>query len=231
MSITDPPAGRVVSGGVYAQTLSRGLVVLEVLAQAHGPLSANQLQDLVGVNRSVMYRLLRTLEAHGLIADGEGGYELGLGIVSLARSVARDLRSAAQPILASLAEAAGATAVLSIVDGAEVVTLLQVNPRTGPHVRFGEGLRQELGLGSPGVALLAARPATSAERPDIAAARVAGYSRSEGEIAAGTVGISAAVAGLDAAISVVFLSNHPFPEAKVAADVQAAASDLARTVP
>ena len=54
-----------------SQTLSRGIRILEVLADARESLTIDQVARRLDVHRSVAYRLLRTLEDHGLVArDG-----------------------------------------------------------------------------------------------------------------------------------------------------------------
>lgn len=221
----------------YLQTLSRGIAVLEALTEAGEPVSGNELARRIGVHRTVAYRLLRTLEAHRLVTEtADGRHALGLGLVSLASGVTSDLRSVAAPILAELAETTRATAFLSMADGDDVVTLLQVEPRhPGPRVTFGQGLRRPLGVGSPGTAILAGRPALPGEREAVTRARRAGYARSEGELEPGTVGFSAPLkAGerpANASVSVVFLSGHAFADADAAAAVRQAATAISAAGP
>src|SRR5688500_16318930 len=50
-----------------SQTLSRGIRILEILADVREPLSIDEIARRLEVHRSVAYRLLRTLEDHGLI--------------------------------------------------------------------------------------------------------------------------------------------------------------------
>ena len=50
-----------------SQTLSRGIRILEILADAREPLSIDEIARRLDVHRSVAYRLLRTLEDHGLV--------------------------------------------------------------------------------------------------------------------------------------------------------------------
>ena len=62
----------------HSQTLSRGIRVLEILADAREPLSIDELAQRLGVHRSVAYRLLRTLEHHRLtVRDARGRIILG----------------------------------------------------------------------------------------------------------------------------------------------------------
>ncbi|BDZ54800.1 hypothetical protein GCM10025870_18730 [Agromyces marinus] len=68
-----------------SQTLSRGIRVLEVLADADRNLSIDEVAAGLGVHRSVAYRLVRTLEEHGLVArDAAGRLLLGTGLAALA---------------------------------------------------------------------------------------------------------------------------------------------------
>ena len=68
-----------------SQTLSRGIRILEILADAREPLSIDEIARRLGVHRSVAYRLLRTLEDHGLVTrDGAGRIQLGARMAALA---------------------------------------------------------------------------------------------------------------------------------------------------
>ena len=71
--------------GTRSQTLHRGLALLEMIAET--PLSLPDVVRLSGLHRSVVYRLLRTLEDHRLIERGaDDPYRGGLGLVGLARN-------------------------------------------------------------------------------------------------------------------------------------------------
>ena len=68
-----------------SQTLSRGIRILEILADAREPLSIDEIARRLGVHRSVAYRLLRTLEDHGLVTrDAAGRIQLGARMAALA---------------------------------------------------------------------------------------------------------------------------------------------------
>ena len=96
-----------------SQTLSRGIQVLEVLAEAGRPMSAQQIARKLDLKRPIVYRLLKTLEQHQLLRSdsANGQFELGLGLLSLTRNVKRDLRQAVYPVIRDLAERVGTTAV------------------------------------------------------------------------------------------------------------------------
>ncbi|HSE54507.1 MAG TPA: helix-turn-helix domain-containing protein, partial [Nocardioidaceae bacterium] len=96
-----------------SQTLDRGLRVLDVLAKSPGGLSITELASVVGVNRTVVYRLVATLEQHGLARrDSAGRLHVGLGVLALARGLQPVLRELANPVLRGLAEELGSTAHL-----------------------------------------------------------------------------------------------------------------------
>ena len=83
-----------------SQTLDRGLRVLEVLAGSPAGLTVTALAAEVGVNRTVVYRLLATLEQHGLARrDSSGLVHVGLGVLALARGLQPVLRELAVPVL------------------------------------------------------------------------------------------------------------------------------------
>ncbi|MEU4744689.1 helix-turn-helix domain-containing protein, partial [Actinosynnema sp. NPDC023658] len=162
----------------YSQTLGKGLRALEALRSHPAGLGVNALAAELGLHRTVVYRLLGTLRAHGLVAqDGTGRFRLGVGLVALAGAVVVDLRTAAAPRLATLADEVGATAFLALVDGDEVVTAHVVDPRrAGVHVGYRIGARHRLEVNGAGIAVLAARPALVGERAEVASARERGYS-------------------------------------------------------
>ncbi len=64
-----------------SQTLDRGLRVLKLLADTDHGLTVTELSTKLGVNRTVVYRLLATLEQHCLVRRDLGGRaRVGLGV-------------------------------------------------------------------------------------------------------------------------------------------------------
>ncbi len=143
-----------------SQTLSRGIRMLEILADAGEPLALDELSRRLDVHRSVAYRLLRTLEDHGLAARNDAGrIELGARLAALAAGVAHDLQSEALPELTAAANDLGMTCFLAVLDRDECVTLVSVEPRHAvASVAQRPGSRHAAGVGAPGKALLAMLP-------------------------------------------------------------------------
>lgn len=146
-----------------SQTLSRGIRILEVLADAREPLSIDDLARRLDVHRSVAYRLLRTLEDHGLVArDGNGRVALGARMAALAAGVAHDLQAEALPELTDVANEFGMTCFLSVLDHDECVTLASVEPRHAvASVAQRPGTRHPVTRGAPGKAILSLVPGAS----------------------------------------------------------------------
>jgi len=160
-----------------SQTLSRGLSVLEVLAETGQPMTAQQIANELSIKRPIVYRLLKTLERHQLLGSytREGYYELGLGLLSLTRNVKRDLRQAAFPIIRDLAEKAGTTVVLGLRDGDEIVYVLTAEAELARMaVRSREGTRRPLDSTS-GLALRMTSPPHPEDDDELLQARKRGY--------------------------------------------------------
>ncbi|MDB5451623.1 MAG: IclR family transcriptional regulator [Caulobacteraceae bacterium] len=61
----------------YVQSLQRGVAVLDVLAASSRPQNAREVAVAAGLDRTITYRILRTLEKEGLVEAAPGGFQLG----------------------------------------------------------------------------------------------------------------------------------------------------------
>jgi DNA-binding IclR family transcriptional regulator len=203
-----------------SQTLDRGLRVLEVLAESPGGLTVTALAARVGVNRTVVYRLVATLEQHKLARrDAAGLVHVGLGMLSLARGLQPVLREIAAPVLRSLAEELGMTAHLTVADGGEALAIAVVEPSwTDFHVGYRVGSRHPLGQGAAGRAILRGREPGAD-----------GFVETSGELQAGARGVAAPLRGLDgleASVGIVTLGD--LDAQVVGPKVVAAAAEVAQ---
>ena len=209
-----------------SQTLDRGLRVLELLADSPEGLTVTEIAAALGVSRTVVYRLVVTLEQHGLLRRGaDGRARMGLAVLSLARYVQPLLREAAAPSLRRLADATGATAHLTVVDGQDALAVAVVEPtRSDFHVAYRVGARHPLDRGAAGKAVLAAR--ATGGRPF-----EPGWVVSTGELQQGAYGLAApllGVAGIEASVGVVTLMELPVED--VGPKVLRAAGEVARAL-
>ena len=207
-----------------SQTLDRGLRVLSVLAGSPGGLSITELSAAVGVNRTVVYRLVATLEQHGLARrDSAGRLHVGLGVLALARGLQPVLRELANPVLRALAEELGSTAHLTVADGGEALAIAVVEPTwTDFHVAYRVGARHPLEQGAAGKAILLGRDMA------IGAHEEPRYVQTVGELQAGARGVASPVLGVDgleASVGIVTLGDLELTT--VGPRVTAAAHDVA----
>jgi DNA-binding IclR family transcriptional regulator len=210
-----------------SQTLDRGLACLDFVAASDRAVSIDEAAAALALHRSIVYRLMRTLEMRRLVErDADGDFLPGPYLAVLSRSVRRTLRAAAAPIVAGLAEDLQMTAFLVVADGDEAVTVDSVEPRSlNAHVAYRPGTRHPIDRGAPGLALLAAQPVRAGERSEVELARRRGWAHSEAEVIAGMVSVAAPIAD-QGALAVLWLAG-----AEVSADtVGRLVADAARRI-
>jgi DNA-binding IclR family transcriptional regulator len=205
-----------------SKTLDRGLRALEELADAPTGLTVTELADHLGVNRTIVYRLLATLELHGLARrDAAGRARLGIGVLALARRVQPLLRDAAAIPLRRLAEEVGATAHLTVVDGTEALAVAVVEPTwTDYHVAYRVGSRHALDRGAAGRAIVAYRDNGTKT-----------YIVTQGELQSGAFGIAAPlvdVPGIEASVGVI--SFGELDPARTGPRIVRAAAEVAKAL-
>lgn len=220
-AVVGPADGVAGRGGETSQTLDRGLRLLHLVADASGGLTVTEAASRLGVGRAAVYRLVGPLTAHGMVRrDADGRLRLGAGVLQLARRAQPLLAEGALPALRRLAEQAGATAHLTVVEGGEGVALAVVEPSwTSFHVAYRAGARHPLDRGAAGRAILAGRDG------------VAEPVSSSGELQSGAYGVAApvlGVPGLEASVGVVALA--PLDVDTVGPQVLAAATTIATTL-
>jgi DNA-binding IclR family transcriptional regulator len=197
------------------QALDRGLRLLTLIAESPRPLSRSEVARLAHLNPSTAFRLLATLEAHGLIerVPGGRGYRRGVATLLLAAGgIEEAIRRHARPLLEILRDATGESSVVSAVGAANFAPLEQVDGIHALSVRW-IGRRFPLNCTSPGKLVLAAMteaeldaflahplealtPLTltdpTAIRAELAEVRRTGIATSIGDHELGVIGISAA---------------------------------------
>ncbi len=208
-----------------SQTLDRGLNVLEVLADNPDGLTVTELAQRLEVSRTIVYRLVVTLEQHGLLRRGKDNRcRLGVAALTLARQVQAMVRDAAVPALRRLAEQFNATAHLTLVDGAEALAVAVVEPaRADVHASIRAGARTPLDRGVAGRAAMATR---AEGRP-----LDAGWVISGGDSARGGYAVAApllGVVGFEASVGVVSMAE--LDTAIVGPKVVEAAANIARAL-
>ncbi|MEA2287915.1 MAG: hypothetical protein QOJ21_3958 [Solirubrobacteraceae bacterium] len=116
------------------QSVDRAAELLKAVGAGPAPVSVAELADRCGLNRSTAWRLLATLEHHGLVdrEPATGRYTVGYAVLALAASAGHEpLVRRAHPVLAELAARCGETASLAVPRRLQVVYVDQVQ---APHV-------------------------------------------------------------------------------------------------
>lgn len=221
------------------QSVDRALDLLAAVAASEQAPSVADLAAHCGINRSTAWRLLATLEAHGMVerASASSGFRVGYGAVRLGAaadeaSVARRVR----PALEDLSAATGETVSLALV---KTASLRYVDHLSVIGATFAPWTEERVSLHSTssGKIFLAwlseaeregALPSTlerftenttvdrQALETELAEARRLGYACCRGEDAALTNGVSAAV--LDARRRPIAVVNIWGPERRIPTD-------------
>ncbi|MER5438742.1 helix-turn-helix domain-containing protein [Streptomyces sp. NPDC002790] len=196
--MSDKQAGKAVG----SQTLSRGLLALELVAGQPQGLAVQDVAERLGVHRTIAYRTLVTLAEHHLVVRAsDGRYRAGSGTVTLARGYAAGVREAALPVLRRTADELGATVALIAAEGDEAVAVAVVEPLSVDyHLSYRVGSRHPVGVGAAGLALAALRLSARAESPEVTQARDQGYAQTFGQIEPGAYGVAVPLYLADAAL-------------------------------
>ncbi|ONI71059.1 IclR family transcriptional regulator [Actinosynnema sp. ALI-1.44] len=142
-----------------SQSLDRALTLLDGLAE--GPRTLDQLAEVIGVHKSTVLRLLRTLEAHRFVQrDGVRYYRLGTALFDLAhRSLEdRDVRRSVEAALRDLNAQTGHTVHLASYEDGEVVYIDKFESRHQVRMYSRIGKRAALHCTAVAKILVAALP-------------------------------------------------------------------------
>lgn len=106
--------------GGQVQSLTRGLTLLELIADSHGSVALTELAQQAGLPNSTTHRLLSTMQQQGFVRQ-EG--DLGLWTIGAHAFVvgssflqSRNLLALVHPVLRSLMEQSGETVNLAVLD-------------------------------------------------------------------------------------------------------------------
>jgi DNA-binding IclR family transcriptional regulator len=118
-------------GAPRIQAVDRAIVLLKSIAASTTPPTALELARACRLNRSTAWRLLRTLEHHGLVDRDPvtQRYTVGYGVIPVAGAVTDDtLVRRVRPLLAELATRTGESVTLAVAKRFNLVYVDQVDP-------------------------------------------------------------------------------------------------------
>lgn len=235
------------------------LRILHHLAHRSAPVAASALARDLALPRSSVYHLLRTLEDHGFVIHlrVERRWGLGTAAFELASGYSRQqpLARLGRPLLAALSDRLGESTHLAVMNGADVVYIVEERAARRPALVSDVGVRLPAHLTATGRAMLAALPREQVRalysdatafpsrtgrgptrpaelRELLRQVRKRGFATEDGEVTAGLRSIGVAVTdhtGWPAAsIAVTWPDDAPRDVDELAQAVSDAASALSR---
>jgi DNA-binding IclR family transcriptional regulator len=126
------------------QSVDRAIRLLKAVADSTRPVSLPEAARIAGVNPGTAWRLLATLEHHGLLARNNGGYAVGYTAVRIAAAADETtLSNAARPLLERLVDETGEAVSLSVPRQDSIVSIDHV---AAPRVVSAGWLGEQLPL-------------------------------------------------------------------------------------
>ncbi|MPZ87339.1 MAG: helix-turn-helix domain-containing protein [Nitriliruptorales bacterium] len=240
------------NGGV--QSVRRAAAVLSTLAESQSPLSAAEVARRTNLNRTIVYRLLRTLESDGLVRGDGGRFSLGEMHLRFGQSYLEGLgfyrSTLAYAVLLSTRFVGDRPWVVSL--GVPVVDEIMLVDRHWSNqapldIILDIGVRLPIAGSALGRSILALRPEADVRRligddhyeqiaDRLAEVRGSRVSFADGEVQAGVCAVASPICDASGepvaaiAVSGTDLRPHLDPCSEVAQRVRRAAEDLGREV-
>ena len=151
-----PPASS--SRSARIQSVDRAIRLLKAIANSSAPLPLAAVASAAAVNPGTAWRLLATLEDHGLVARRGSGYAVGYSAVRIAASADETtLKTAARPLLERLVDETQEAVSLSVP---RHLTIVSIDHIAAPRVVSAGWVGEQLPLHctSNGKMLLASLP-------------------------------------------------------------------------
>jgi DNA-binding IclR family transcriptional regulator len=144
------------------QSLARGLAILEAFSRTRPELGIRELSRLLGLDKSIVHRLARTLAERGFLEQSPDTqrYRIGARAFTVGQqyAVASGLGEAALPILRGLTRDHELNAYLGTLSEGAVVYLLALQSAGPIVIRAAPGARAHVHSTALGKVLLAAQP-------------------------------------------------------------------------
>ena len=166
-SLAASPKARLPQRGSERETghvavLDRAVSLLAALSQRPGPATLNEVAQQAGLSKATAFRILATLNEHGLVEQdaATASYRLGIAPLRLAAAVLDGipLHAVARPVMRGVCDMLNETVVLSVRDGDFRVNIdaVECTNAIGSSRRIGEP--RPLHAGAASRVLLAAMP-------------------------------------------------------------------------
>ncbi len=145
-----------------APAVDQALAILTHLGRQRGPVSAGALAAALGIPRASLYRQLAAMIDHGYVVHvpEESRYGLGVAAHELGSGYARQqpLSRLGAPVRAGLVDRVGESAHLAVLEGRDVVYIVEERAPRRPTLVTDVGVRLPALATATGRAILAALP-------------------------------------------------------------------------
>lgn len=147
--------------GNTIRSVAKAMELLQLLSDAGEAMTLTAISERAGLPKSTVFGLLTTMRDYDVITQhADGKYALGLRLFEYGcrASAFWNISSLARPYLEHLAEATGASAMLSTYENGHIVALDQAEGRDSLRIVSAPGARLPLHCTSQGKIILANRP-------------------------------------------------------------------------
>lgn len=191
------------------QTLERGLLALEVIAQHHAQLTVAQLAEQLKINRTIAYRVTNTLSVMGYIKTNENQcLELTSKISSLNYYFEKTIPFATQQVLNQLAKDTQSSASLVMAEGTDCVVVKTASTHSSHiQINYQLGSRLAIGHAASGLAIAATFPEQPNDSIELKKVRELGYASTTGIFQKDAIGMFMPLPGRHLAIGIVHLGE------------------------
>lgn len=191
------------------QTLERGLLALEKIAQKNGQLNVAQLAEELKINRTIAYRIVRTLsQMHYIKQNEQQALELSSKVLNFSQCFEKTIPINSQRILDELSLHTHASAALVIAEGTDCV-VIKSSQTYQPilQVKYQIGSRHPIGIAATGKVIAATYPPHIDDAEDIQIVRQQGYAYSKDVLQMGAAGLFIPLPHRHMAVGIVKLGD------------------------
>lgn len=191
------------------QTLERGLQALEVIAGQQGKLTVAKLALALDLNRTITYRIVKTLQAQGYVEhDSSDGLYVGAKILHLYEQFEQKLPHNSQALLDQLSIQTNASTAMVMADRQECVVVKTASKNMAVlQVTYRLGTRHRMGLAAAGIAVMSTFAPQEDDPIEVIEARRLGYAYSKDVLQPGAIGLFVPLAHRHMAIGLVTMSQ------------------------
>jgi DNA-binding IclR family transcriptional regulator len=114
----------------HSSTIQRAIDILNLFIE-HDKLSFTEMKEILGYNKSTLYRVLSMLDENNYLnKDTNNRYQLGINIFILGNKFSKEnqIKHIAEPFMEEISKKTGLTTELGIIEGRDVVILCKVDP-------------------------------------------------------------------------------------------------------